>query len=127
MNHRLRTSKKTEEQLKTLQKSLHLQPNLIARLAVSLSLSDPSSVMPDDHHDQLGLEFNRVTLTGEYDSVYKALIIQHTNHPLPDEEYFPGYLKAHLERGVSLLENAYQYAGNYEKFVLQLSSLGGEV
>lgn len=123
MNFRLRTSKKAEEQIKALQKSVNLQPNILARLAVSLSLADPKPIDINLHRDQTGLEFNRVTLTGEYDAAYKALIIQHTGKALSDEEYFPTYLKAHLERGVPILNDAYHYAGNYEKFVLQLSSM----
>ncbi|WP_135556452.1 DndE family protein [Paenibacillus cymbidii] len=123
MNFRLRTSKKAEEQIKALQNSVNLQPNVLARLAISVSLMDSNPIDISLHRDQNGLEFNRVTLTGEYDAIYKALIIQHTGENLSDEDYFPLYFKAHLERGVPLLNDIYNYAGNYEKFVLQLSNM----
>lgn len=120
MNYRLRISKKTSEKLKDLQSQTHLTPNITARLAVGLSLTDPS--LPDlpNNKETGGLEINRHTLTGEFDFIYKSLITQHAKREVSDEEYFPTLFNAHLERGIHLLENEYKYAGNYDRFLLNL-------
>jgi DNA sulfur modification protein DndE len=122
MNFRLRTSKMVEEKLKSLQASTNLTPNILSRLAVSLSLKD-SSLPELELPDYNGLEFNRNTLTGEHDYVFKALITQHAQKELSDEDYFPSLFNAHLQRGISLLESEYKHAGNYEKFILNLIQL----
>lgn len=115
MNFRLRTSSQTAEVLKSLQASTRLTPNVLSRLAVSLSLKikeEPDAELKDNS----GLEFNRNTLTGEFDYVYKALITQYMQREVSDEEFFPGLFNAHLERGITLLENEYKHAGNADKF-----------
>ena len=119
MNFRLRTSKKTAEQLKTLQSSTGLTPNLLARFAVCLSLRDAQPIS-QLVKDVSGIEFNRTTLTGQYDYVFKALITQHAEREISDNEFFPDLFNAHLERGVRLLANEYNYAGNYEKMITNL-------
>ncbi|MFC0015085.1 MULTISPECIES: DNA sulfur modification protein DndE [Allobacillus] len=119
MNFRLRTSSETGEKLKSLQASTKLTPNILSRLAVSLSLKIEEEPQ-NEINDTSGLEFNRNTLTGEYDYVYKALVTQHMKKEISDEEFFPDLFNAHLERGISLLENEYRHAGNADRFVSNL-------
>lgn len=116
MNFRLKTTSETATLLKNLQSSTGLTPNIISRIAISLSLlnpEEPEKVNPENN----GLEFNRNTLTGEYDFVYKALIRQHANREISEEEYFPGLFNAHLHRGVKLLFTEYKHAGNFNKLL----------
>ncbi|HZG86242.1 DNA sulfur modification protein DndE [Paenibacillus sp.] len=120
MQFRLKTSRETAERLKTLQNSTGYTPNILSRIAVSLSLRESGEIHHANVKDQGGLEFNRNTLTGTYDYIFKALITQYEGREVTDEEYFPGLFLAHLERGVKLLENEYQYAGNSEKFIINL-------
>ncbi|WP_347861066.1 DNA sulfur modification protein DndE [Salimicrobium sp. PL1-032A] len=115
MNFRLRTSADTAEILKNLQSSTKLTPNVLSRLAVSLSLKIPEAPSAK-LADTSGLEFNRNTLTGEFDYVYKALITQYMKREVQDEEFFPDLFNAHLERGIKLLENEYRHAGNADGF-----------
>jgi DNA sulfur modification protein DndE len=122
MNFRLRTSKQSEEKLKNLQSTTNLTPNILVRLAISLSLK-VKSMPSEDLANTNGLEFNRNTLTGEYDYIFKALITQHAEREVTDEEYFPSLFNLHLERGVSLLDSEYKHAGNYEKFIINLMSM----
>ncbi|WP_077622440.1 DNA sulfur modification protein DndE [Sediminibacillus massiliensis] len=122
MNFRLKTTASTGEVLKKLQSSTGLTPNLLARIAISLSVLEPSS--PDEvQTDSNGLEFNRNTLTGDQDYFYKSLIIQHANEEISEEEYFPQLFNAHLTRGVKLLDNEYQHARNYDKLLNNLITL----
>ncbi len=125
MNFRLKTTHATATLLKNLQNATGLTPNILARLGISLSLLDPrppEPVKPDSN----GLEFNRNTLTGEMDFVYKALIRQHANRAVPEDEYFPGLFNAHLERGIKLLDSEYKHAGNYNKLLNHLIKISEE-
>ncbi|MFC4306396.1 DndE family protein [Cohnella boryungensis] len=124
MNFRLRTSRKIENEIKSLQQLLNLQPYILVRLAVALSLRSDERILVENYRDNSGLEFNRSTITGEFDALFKAMIIEHTGHPLSDDEYFPSYFKAHLERGIPMLSEHYRYAGNVEKLITQLAQLG---
>lgn len=118
MNFRLKTSKYTGELLVSLQASTGLTWNILSRIAVALSLNDPS--IPNKVENKSGLEIHRNALTGENDYIFKALIKQHSKRNIPDEEYFPELFNAHLERGIKLLDSEYKHAGNYEKLLLNL-------
>lgn len=119
MNFRLKTTEKTADYLKELQSSTGLTPNIIARISISLSLLDPK--LPDEvQSESKGLDFNRNTLTGEHDYYYKALIRQHANKQIPEEEYFPTLFNAHLSRGVQLLDSEYKHAGSFNKLLVNL-------
>lgn len=122
MNFRLRTTESTAHILKRLQNRTGLTPNILARLSISLSLLNPDQPELVDP-DRKGLEFNRNTLTGEHDFYYKALIRQHAGYYVPEKEYFPDLFNAHLTRGVQLLEQEYNHAGNFNKFLNNLLKL----
>ncbi|EMT46438.1 DndE family protein [Anoxybacillus flavithermus] len=126
MQFRLKTSKETMDILKQMQINTNLTPNILARLAISLSLLLEESIEQFDS-DTNGLEFNRNTLTGTYDFAYKAIIAQQLGRAITDEEYFPTLIKKHLDRGAKLLENEYKYAGNYEKFIRSLANFEMEM
>lgn len=123
MQFRLRTSGKTANIIKELQGKTNITPNILVRLAISVSLLDPEQIDPTPLENPVGLEFNRHTLTGSYDVIYKVLISQHAGRYLTDEEYFPVYFNRHLERGIPKLKNEFDYAGNTEKFLVALSEL----
>ncbi|WP_099353730.1 DNA sulfur modification protein DndE [Fredinandcohnia onubensis] len=118
MNFRLKTSKQTGEILVSLQAATGLTWNVLSRIAVSLSLKDPT--LPELVDNKSGVDIHRNAMTGENDYIFKALIRQHAKRHVPDEEYFPDLFNAHLERGIELLENEYKHAGNYEKLLQNL-------
>ncbi|WP_243387442.1 DndE family protein [Bacillus kexueae] len=126
MQYRIKTSKQTQDILKDLQSSTNLTPNILGRLAISLSLllDEPIEQFESDTN---GLEFNRNTLTGNQDVVFKVLIAQQLGRNITDEEYFPTLIKKHLDRGAKLLLNEYRYAGNYEKFIKSLATFEMEM
>lgn len=119
MNFRLKTSRATADRLKQLQTTTGFTPNILSRIAVALSLREKQPVSKVVK-DVSGIEFNRNTLTGSYDYVFKALITQHEQRHITDDEYFPDLFNAHLERGIRLLINEYDYAGNHEKLITNL-------
>lgn len=122
MNFRLKTTAYTADTLKSLHSSTGLTPNILSRIAISLSVLNPE--LPEVAQSETnGLEFNRNTLTGEHDYFYKALIRQHAKKQIPEEEYFPNKFNAHLTRGVKILEQEYKHAGNYNKLLNNLIKL----
>ncbi|HEY0826850.1 MAG TPA: DNA sulfur modification protein DndE [Bacilli bacterium] len=119
MKFQLKTSRFTADRLNELQTVTKITPNILARIAVSLSISK-EILEPAEVSERNGRDFNRDTLTGEYDYMYKALIAQHLGREISDEEYFPELFNAHLERGVRILSNEYKYSRNIENFILNL-------
>ncbi|ODG91506.1 DNA sulfur modification protein DndE [Gottfriedia luciferensis] len=126
MIHRLKLSNNTSEILKELQSSTQLTPNILARLAVGASLTNNSIPEIPNYRSNNGLEINRQTFTGEYDQIYKTLISQHAGKLLTDEEYFPTLFNAHLERGITIIQNEYKYAGNADKFYENMLKFNAE-
>jgi DNA sulfur modification protein DndE len=119
MKFQLKTSKYVDETLNELFSVTKITPNVLARIAVALSISrDPS--IPEEVTDRGGREFNRDTLTGEYDYIYKALIAHHAGREISEEEFFPTLFNAHINRGIRILANEYKYAKNLENLIRNL-------
>jgi DNA sulfur modification protein DndE len=102
--------------------SIHLQPFALCKIALALSLKDAHCLDEDNFKtDGEGLELNRQTITGEYDDLFKALIISHAENSMTDEEYFPKYMKAHIDRGARYLFSEFKYSnGNFYKHMIEL-------
>jgi len=122
MNFRLKTTGEVAEILKELQSTTNLRPNLLSRIAISLSILE-ESIPEYVESDFNGLDFNRATLTGDQDYFYKAIITQHYGKSLPEEKYFPDLFNAHLTRGIKILSNEYKHLGNYEKLLNYLVNI----
>ena len=118
MGFRLKTSKKTKEIFEELGKSTNLKPFALSKIAVSLSLKEATSILEYKNDDTNGLELQRSTVTGEFDSIFKALIEINLGRKIDDDEYYPHFMKLHMDRGAELLLNQYKYSGgNLEKFL----------
>lgn len=118
MGFRLKTSKKTKDIFEEVGKSTNLKPFALSKIAVALSLKDKISIDEYKNDDTSGLELQRATVTGEFDSIFKALIEVNLNRKITDDEYYPYYMKLHMDRGAELLSNQYKYSGgNLEKFL----------
>ncbi|KQY91221.1 DNA sulfur modification protein DndE [Paenibacillus sp. Root52] len=122
MNFTLKTSKYAKEILTQLHASTGITPNILIRYAVALSLRNTAQIVPITKDFTDGLVLNRSTVTGEYDYAFRAMITQAAGCELTDEEFFPSYFNAHLERGIRTLASEYKAAGNYEKFIRNLLS-----
>lgn len=118
MGFRLKTSKKTKEIFEEVGKSSNLKPFALSKIAVALSLKEKANIDEYKNDDANGLELQRSTVTGEYDAIFKALIEVNLNRNITDDEYYPHYMKLHMDRGAELLLNQYKYSGgNLEKFL----------
>ncbi len=110
MAFKLKTSQQTEEIFHRIEASERLPWPTLTRLALSLSIRQGSLMELELNSDNLGRELNRQTITGDADGLYKCLIELQENRHISDEEYFPLYVKAHLDRGARLLEQEKKYS-----------------
>lgn len=110
MAFKLKVSQETEEIFNRIEKSERLPWPTLMRLALSLSIRQGSLTELELYSDTLGRELNRQTITGDADSLFKCLIGLQEKCHISDEEYFPTYVKAHLDRGARLLEREKKYS-----------------
>lgn len=120
MVFKIKTSKRTMQCFDEIAASENLQPFILSKLAISLSLKSNKPLEESDFKtDTMGLELNRQTITAEYDTLYKSLIELYEGHHINDDDYFQKYLKSHLDRGARMLYSEYKYS---KDFILALIS-----
>ena len=132
--NRIYVSEEVDLRLRTLKARTGLTPNLLCRLGFCLSLAEPGIPDPQLYADGHAREFNRYTLTGQWDLFFFALLRERlVQDGLDPEIELEAQFKAHLSRGVLLL---YQRLKNLEDLanlvteaqrragILQLSSEG---
>ena len=111
MVFRIRTSQKTMAIFEEIRKRENLQPFALAKVSIALAIH--SHFLFDGRlEDSNGLDLNRQTITGDNDLLFKKLIENNEGKSLPEEEYFPNYVKAYLDYGAALLEQECKYANN---------------
>lgn len=126
MVFRLRTSKRTQEIFEELESRTNYKPYTLVKHAIAWSLKEKTSVA-DYISDSEGLDLNRQTITGDYEIYFKVLIEQVEGRHLVEEEFFPKYVKAHIDRGSELLLDMYNHAGSVDKYILQALGEGDTV
>ncbi len=95
-----------------------LQPFALSKIAIALSIRKGQLELSDFKTNTDGLELNRQTIFGEYDVLFKSLVAMSIAEELEDEDFFPRYTKAHLDRGAKLLSNEVRYGMSfYENFL----------
>ena len=121
MAFKLKTSKKASEIFDRIEKSENLPCYTLVKLAIALSLRSKEMLQEANFHtNTLGRELNRQTITGDADALYKCLMELHANKHLTDEEFFPLYVKAHIDRGALWLDQEHRYGGD---FLIHLTEL----
>jgi DNA sulfur modification protein DndE len=123
MGFRLTTSSRTKDIFDDIGSRTNLKPFALSKIALSLSLAE-STPVNEKESDTKGLDLNRQTITAQYDTLYKCLIEQKEGKHLTDDEYFPYYVKLHIDRGAEILRRQYEYTGNLEKFINLLMNGG---
>ena len=115
---RLYVSEDIDNKLRVLKMRTGLLPNLICRMGFCLSLSEPGVPDVQLYSDTQAREFNRYTLTGQYDLFFFALLRERLSEDgLDTETSIEAQFKAHLSRGVGLL---YQRIRNAEDIATML-------
>ena len=119
MVFRLKTSKRTQDIFQELERRTNYKPYTLVKHAIAWSVKENTSV-ENFVSDSDGLDLNRQTITGDNEAYFKVLIEEVEGRYLPEEEYFPKYVKAHVDRGSKLLLDMYNHAGSVEKYILQV-------
>src|SRR5262245_58511738 len=102
--NRIHIGKENDQRLRNLKARTGLTPNLLCRLGFCLSLAEPGIPDAQLFADGNSREFNRYTLTGQWDSFFFALLRERLHQDSLDmEAYLEHQFKAHLNRCVMLL------------------------
>ena len=122
MTNKLHTSKQTQQIFASLGKSLNLPPYILAKLAIALSIREGKLCALDFETNNDGLELSRQTIFGDHDLLFKMTLINTEKRAITEDEYFPGIVKAHLDRGARLLENEKRYSKDIYNHLCNLDS-----
>jgi len=108
---KLRLTTEASNRLRFVAGKTGLTPNLLCRIGFCLSLGEPSTPNPDDYPEE-DREFNRYTLLGEYDRLFVALLTQRCYQDGVDLSRIPDYFRAHMNRGIVLLQGRVKSVGD---------------
>ena len=108
---RLRMSYRSQNLMAQLKARTGLTPNLTGRLAICMSLSDPSPPNPDEF-DEKGSEIYPSAMFGEHEELFMALMLQRLEEDgLDPEAYLNRAVRAHFNRGtIALFARVHQIA-----------------
>lgn len=102
---KIRLSIDATTKLRSMRQRVQITPNLLCRAALMTSLEE-GSVAAVPLPDQDGLEMNQSTLTGEYDTLFEALLRfveeAESGEVIADDELV-NRLRAHIHRGIGTL------------------------
>lgn len=110
MAYKLKVSQQADEIFNRIGASENLPWPTLMRLALSLSIRQGPLMEIELFSDNRGREVSLQTITGDADTLYKCLVEWQEGRFLPDDEYFPAYVKAHLDRGARLLDQEKRYS-----------------
>ena len=120
MTNKLHTSLKTQEIFSSLGQSLSLQPFILSKLAIALSIRKGTLAPSDFETDNNGLELSRQVIFGDHDLLFRSLIVQNEVKAIREDDYFPDLVKAHLDRGAKLLEDEKRYTKDFYNHMCRL-------
>lgn len=100
--NKIKLSTEASERLKQLKAKTGLTPNILSRMGLCLSLSEPGIPDPEKYPEE-DREFNRYTLLGEWDGLYVGLVRQRLLNDGLEEDSLESQFRAHLHRGVLTL------------------------
>ena len=115
----MKTSKKTMNIFKEIDAREHLKPYALSKISIALAIRSGYKYT-GEKTDTLGLELDQDTITGKNRLLYKKLIEFNEEKSIPEEEYYPAYLKAYIDFGASLLEQEYKYSTDFYIHLVEL-------
>jgi DNA sulfur modification protein DndE len=115
---RIYVGQQVDSRLRNLKARTGLTPNLVCRLGFCLSLAEPGVPDLELYADGQAREFNRYTLTGQWDAFFFALLRERLlQDRLEAEEHLEEQFKAHLCRGVMLFSQRVKTLGDLARLV----------
>ena len=99
----IKTSSKNKENVVSLTQKFNLgAENVIARIAIAVSLASGNKFSPFDIKDSGGKEYSKNVLFGAFYHIYLTLICTHYNIADTDKD-IPRYFKLHLDDGLEII------------------------
>jgi DNA sulfur modification protein DndE len=112
----IKTSKANKEVVSNLTRKLNLgAENVIARIALAYSLKSNNKLDIKNLQDSGGKEYSRKVLFGDYDKYYLALVAQHYQLHITNQD-LGKYVKLHLDEGLNLLNEEVSLNSNIDGF-----------
>ncbi len=112
----IRTSKENKEIVTQLTRVLGLgAENVIARIALTYSLSKDKILELNDISNSSGKTYSKSVLFGEYYNYYLGLVCVHYNLYKTDKD-LPKYIKMHIDDGLQLLNEEINQRKNIDGF-----------
>ena len=112
----IRTSKENREIVAKLTRRLNLgTENIIARIALTYSLSQDRKFEIEEVQDSGGKEYSKAVLFGNYLEYYLGLIALHYGVHISDKD-LPKYVKMHIDDGLQLLNEEINQRSNIDGF-----------
>ncbi len=105
--------------LKTMKARTGLTRQYLCRLAFCLSVNEPGHPDPASYNER-GIEFNRYTLTGEWDRLFMAYLREwlELEQPQADAEE-SAWFRAHINRGLTVLQRRVKTLADITELVSQ--------
>ncbi|WP_422350797.1 DndE family protein [Flagellimonas sp.] len=124
MFKQIKTSKANKEVVSQLSRKLNLgKENVIARIALTYSLSKGRKMNLDSAKDAGGKEYSKSVLFGNYEHIYVGLICTNYNLYRTDKS-LPKYIKMHIDDGLELLDNEIKKNPNFDGFDFLIDKIG---
>ena len=112
----IKTSKENKEVVTILTNKLNLgAENVIARIALTYSLSLGEKLNIGDIQNSSGKEYSSKVLFGEYLDYYIGMTALHYNLHISDKD-LAKYIKMHIDEGLSLLSEELKSSSNLDGF-----------
>lgn len=112
----IKTSKANKEIVSKLTRKLNLgTENIIARLALSYSLSTNKKLSLGDLQDSKGKEYAKEVLFGDYIDYYIGMVALHYDLHTSNKD-LPKYIKLHIDEGLFLLNRNFEEDTNLDQF-----------
>ncbi|OPC05304.1 DNA sulfur modification protein DndE [Elizabethkingia ursingii] len=116
MFNQIKTNKTNKDIVAQLTRKLNLgTENIIARMALTYSLSKNNMFSLNDISDSGGKEYSRFVLFGDYDELYVGLICTHYGIYKTDKD-LGKYVKLHIDDGLHLINEELQKVNNIDGF-----------
>jgi DNA sulfur modification protein DndE len=112
----IRTSKENKEIVSNLTRKLNLgTENIVARIALTYSLSQDRKLDLTAIENSSGKEYSKGVLFGNYFDYYVGLVAVHYRLYVTDKD-LPKYIKMHIDDGLQLLNDEINSKSNLDGF-----------
>ena len=116
MFKQIKTSKDNKEVVAQLSRRLNLgKENVIARIALTYSLSKEQKLNLEDIKDAGGKEYSKSVLFGSNEHIYVGLVCTHYGLYKTDKA-LPKYIKMHIDDGLELLDSELKENPKFDGF-----------